>query len=96
MLASHAHLGSSLEAPAPTLPGLRAPQSGYSGAYWEAAVLKKSGNRYEVEYDNGDAEKVSHEHIFPADVPVGFGKDVDPPIRVRAPLQHHGLRLACY
>lgn len=53
-------------------------RTGYSGAYWPASVLTKGQNFLEVEYDNGDRERVDPDNIFPFDFPIGFGEEQQP------------------
>lgn len=53
-------------------------RTGYSGAYWPATVLSKGENFLEVEYDNGEREKVDPDNIFPFDVPISFGEESQP------------------
>ncbi|WIA10965.1 hypothetical protein OEZ85_011128 [Tetradesmus obliquus] len=53
-------------------------RTGFSGAYWPASVHRKGTNFLEVEYDNGEREKVDPDNIFPFDVPIEFGKETTP------------------
>jgi hypothetical protein len=53
-------------------------RTGFSGAWWPAAVRKVTEAEYTVEYDNGETEVVNAEHIFPYDLPVGFGQEEEP------------------
>ncbi|KAF6256461.1 hypothetical protein COO60DRAFT_106376 [Scenedesmus sp. NREL 46B-D3] len=53
-------------------------RTGFSGAYWPASVQRKGTNFLEVQYDNGEREKVDPDNIFPFDVPIEFGKESSP------------------
>eukprot|EP00882_Tetradesmus_deserticola_P007676 GHRQ01008084.1.p1 GENE.GHRQ01008084.1~~GHRQ01008084.1.p1 ORF type:complete len:298 (+),score=94.86 GHRQ01008084.1:104-997(+) len=53
-------------------------RTGFSGAYWPASVQRKGTNFLEVQYDNGEREKVDPDNIFPFDVPIEFGKETNP------------------
>lgn len=52
-------------------------RTGFSGAFWPAAVTGRTRTHFSVRYDNGDEEDVHCDHIFPSDVPVEFGEEVD-------------------
>lgn len=52
-------------------------RTGYSGAFWPAAVIGRSKHHLLVRYDNEDEERVSCEHVFPIDVPLDFGQEVE-------------------
>ncbi len=41
-------------------------------------MLKKGQNYLRVQYDNGEAEKVDPDNIFPYEVPIDFGKESQP------------------
>lgn len=53
-------------------------RTGYSGAYWPAHIISRSGNKYEVRYDNGDVEEELEKNIFPYEAPVSFGQETSP------------------
>lgn len=42
------------------------------------SVLTRDGNKAEVEYDNGERERVLAENVSPQDVPVAFGAEQEP------------------
>lgn len=48
----------------------------------------RDGNKAEVEYDNGERERVLAENVSPQDVPVDFGGEEEP-------LQVQLLALTC-
>lgn len=52
-------------------------RTGYSGAFWPAAVVARGKSHFTVRYDNEDEERVNCENIFPHDVPIGFGEEVE-------------------
>ena len=41
-------------------------------------VLTRDGSKAEVEYDNGERERVLAENVSPQDVPVAFGAEQEP------------------
>jgi hypothetical protein len=59
-------------------PTRNAKRTGFSGAWWPAAVRKVSEAEYTVQYDNGETEAVNAEHIFPYDLPVAIGQEEEP------------------
>lgn len=49
-------------------------RSGYSGMYWPATFIRKSGqNMIQVKYDNGELEELDMASVSPAEVPMKFG-----------------------
>lgn len=54
-------------------------RTGFSGAYWPAAVLQRlPQGGLQVEYDNGDRERVDLENVFPLVSPIEFGGEALP------------------
>lgn len=58
-------------------------RTGFSGAFWPAAVVARGKSHFTVRYDNEDEERVNCENIFPFEVPVDFGREVEE-LQVRA------------
>ena len=52
-------------------------RTGFSGAFWPAAVVARGKSHFTVRYDNEDEERVNCENIFPFEVPVDFGREVE-------------------
>lgn len=50
----------------------------FSGMYWPVKILARAGEGLKVQYDNGEIEVVSLEHIHPAEPPVDFGSEILP------------------
>lgn len=52
-------------------------RTGFSGAFWPAVIIGRTKSHFTVRYDNDDEERVSFEHIFPHDVPIEFGREIE-------------------
>ena len=52
-------------------------RTGFSGAFWPARVTGRGKSHITVRYDNGDEERVNSENVFPHEVPVDFGEEVE-------------------
>lgn len=46
--------------------------------YWPAKVVRHAGDKYEVQYDNGDQEIVLDENVTPFNPPFAFGEETHP------------------
>jgi hypothetical protein len=62
-------------------------RTGFSGAFWPAAVVARGKSHFTVRYDNEDEERVNCENIFPYEVPVDFGHEVED-LQVRRTAAH--------
>lgn len=58
-------------------------KTGFSGMYWPAKVVRHAGDKYEVQYDNGDKETVLGENVSPFNPPFEFGEETHP-LQVRS------------
>lgn len=52
-------------------------RTGFSGAFWPAAVTARGKAHFSVRYDNGDEERVHCENVFPYEVPLDFGQEIE-------------------
>lgn len=52
-------------------------RTGFSGAFWPADIVARGKSHFTVRYDNEDEERVNCENIFPYDVPIEFGQEVE-------------------
>lgn len=56
--------------------------------YWPAKIVRHTGDKYEVEYDNGDRELVLGENVSPSNPPFKFGAESHG-LQVRDPRSLH-------